>query len=75
MPVLLLIGEKDNTAIGKALAPTELRKNLGVYAKLGKEVAARIPNATLVTFEDLGHSPQIQAPERFHEALLKGLTK
>ena len=75
MPVLLLIGEKDNTAIGKALAPEPLRKNLGVYAKLGKEVAARIPNAKLVKFEDLGHSPQIQAPERFHEALLQGLAK
>ena len=75
MPVLLLIGEKDNTAIGKALAPAELRKDLGIYSKLGKEVAARIPTATLVTFEDLGHAPQIQAPERFHEALLKGLVK
>jgi len=75
MPVLLLIGEKDNTAIGKALAPPEIRKTLGNYAKLGKEAAARIPNATLVTFDDLGHSPQIQAPERFHEALLKGLQK
>jgi pimeloyl-ACP methyl ester carboxylesterase len=75
VPVLLLIGERDNTAIGKALAPEPLRKELGVYSKLGKELAARIPNATLVTFEDLGHSPQIQAPERFHEALLKGLVK
>jgi pimeloyl-ACP methyl ester carboxylesterase len=75
MPVLLLIGEKDNTAIGKTLAPAEVRKTLGIYAKLGKEAAARIPNATLVTFEDLGHSPQIQAPERFHEALLKGLER
>ena len=75
MPVLMLIGEKDNTAIGKALAPAELRKELGVYSRLGKEVAARIPNATLVSFEDLGHSPQIQAPERFHEALIKGLGK
>ena len=53
----------------------ELRKNLGVYDKLGKEIAARIPNAKLLTFEDLGHSPQIQAPERFHEALLKGLAQ
>jgi pimeloyl-ACP methyl ester carboxylesterase len=75
MPVLMLIGEKDNTAIGKALAPAEMRKTLGIYAKLGKEAADRIPGATLVTFEDLGHSPQIQAPERFHEALLKGLAK
>jgi hypothetical protein len=29
----------------------------------------------LVEFEDLGHSPQIQAPERFHKALLEGLAK
>jgi pimeloyl-ACP methyl ester carboxylesterase len=75
MPVLLLIGEKDNSALGKALAPPEIRKTLGNYAKLGKDVADRIPNAVLVTFDDLGHSPQIQAPERFHDALLKGLQK
>src|SRR6185436_18362993 len=29
MPVLLLIGKKDNTAIGKALAPEAARKTLG----------------------------------------------
>jgi pimeloyl-ACP methyl ester carboxylesterase len=75
MPVLLLIGEKDNTAIGKALAPPEARKTLGNYPRLARDVAARIPGATLVTFEELGHAPQIQAPERFHEALLKGLAK
>ena len=73
MPVLLLIGEKDNTAIGKALAPEPLRTELGVYAKLGKEAAKRIPKAKLVEFPDLGHSPQIQEPERFHKALLEGL--
>jgi hypothetical protein len=27
-----------------------------------------------VAFSDLGHSPQIQAPERFHKALLEGLS-
>jgi pimeloyl-ACP methyl ester carboxylesterase len=27
----------------------------------------------LVEFPDLGHAPQIQAPERFHKALLDGL--
>jgi len=26
-----------------------------------------------VEFPDLGHSPQIQAPERFHKALLASL--
>ncbi|HCH39456.1 MAG TPA: alpha/beta hydrolase, partial [Enterobacter sp.] len=73
MPVLLMIGTKDNTAIGKDLAPPEIRKTLGNYAVLGKETAKRIPHATLVEFDDMGHAPQMQNPERFHEALLKGL--
>lgn len=73
MPTLLLIGEKDNTAIGKDAAPVELKARLGNYAQLGKDAARRIPQATLVEFPDLGHTPQIQAPERFHQALLEGL--
>ncbi|WP_282341184.1 alpha/beta hydrolase [Pseudomonas sp. PS02288] len=73
VPTLLIIGEKDTTAIGKDAAPEALRSQLGNYPKLAKEAAARIPGAVLVTFPDLGHSPQIQAPERFHQALLKGL--
>lgn len=73
MPTLLLIGEQDNTAIGKGRAPKDLQKNLGRYDLLGKQAAEAIPQATLVAFPDLGHSPQIQEPERFHQALLKGL--
>jgi Predicted hydrolases or acyltransferases (alpha/beta hydrolase superfamily) len=73
MPTLLMIGTKDNTAIGKDLAPPEIRKMLGDYATLGKETAKRIPHATLVEFNDMGHAPQMQDPDRFHEALLKGL--
>ncbi len=75
VPTLLLIGTRDNTAIGKNFAPPEQRKNLGNYAVLGKVAANAIPNATLVEFEDLGHSPQIQQPERFHAALIQGLMK
>ncbi|TBU95451.1 alpha/beta fold hydrolase [Phytopseudomonas dryadis] len=73
MPVLLLIGEQDNTAIGKDAAPEAMRSKLGNYKELGPATAKRIPSATLVTFPDLGHSPQIQEPERFHKALLEGL--
>lgn len=73
MPTLLLIGEKDNTAIGKAQAPKDIQKTLGRYDVLGEKAAEAIPQATLVEFPDLGHSPQIQEPERFHKALLKGL--
>ncbi len=75
MPVLLMIGDKDTTAIGKALATPEVQKTLGDYPVLGRAAAARIPQATLVEFPDLGHAPQIQAPDRFHAALLAWLGK
>jgi len=73
MPVLLIIGDKDTTAIGKDSVSPEIRATLGNYPVLGKKAAAQIPHAKLVEFPDLGHAPQIQAPERFHKALLEGL--
>jgi pimeloyl-ACP methyl ester carboxylesterase len=73
MPTLLLIGDKDTTAIGKDAAPPEAQAKLGRYAELGKQAAGQIPNATLVEFPELGHAPQMQDPESFHAALLKGL--
>jgi pimeloyl-ACP methyl ester carboxylesterase len=73
MPVLLLIGTRDNTAIGKDAAPAELRPKLGNYAELGKRAAKAIPHATLVEFDNMGHAPQMQDPAAFHAALLKGL--
>jgi len=73
MPVLLVIGEKDTTAFGKDVAPPAVRATLGNYLNLGKEAASRIPHVSLVEFTDLGHSPQIQAPEVFHKVLLDWL--
>jgi pimeloyl-ACP methyl ester carboxylesterase len=70
MPVLLVIGDKDTTAIGKNFAPPAVRATLGDYPALGKAAAARIQHATLVEFPDLGHAPQIQDPQAFHAALL-----
>lgn len=73
MPVLLIIGDKDTTAIGKQLAPPDVQPTLGRYDVLGKEAAKRMPHATLVEFPDLGHASFIQEPQRFFAALLKGL--
>jgi pimeloyl-ACP methyl ester carboxylesterase len=73
MPVLLMIGDKDTTAIGKNLAPPSIRSTLGNYPALGKAAAARIPRSQLVEFSDLGHAPQIQEPDIFHRALLDGM--
>ncbi len=60
-------------ATGRALTPSALKATLGDYPALGKAAAAAIPGATLVTFDDLGHSPQVQDPKRFNAALLKAL--
>jgi len=73
VPTLLMIGDKDNTAIGKDLAPAQIRETLGHYSELGKLAAARVPGARLVEFPLLGHAPQIQDPAVFHKALLEGL--
>lgn len=73
VPTLLMIGDKDNTAIGKDLAPANVQATLGNYAELGKRAAERIPHAKLIEFPDLGHAPQIQDPTRFHQSLLEGL--
>jgi pimeloyl-ACP methyl ester carboxylesterase len=73
VPTLLMIGQLDGTALGANRAPADVAKQLGNYPELGRAAARRIPNATLVEFPDLGHAPQIQAPDQFHEALLKAL--
>ena len=73
VPTLLLIGDKDTTAIGKDLAPPDIRGRLGNYPALAKKTQAAISGAKLVEFPDSGHAPQIQEPERFNDALLRGL--
>ncbi|MGH1590833.1 alpha/beta fold hydrolase [Methylobacterium phyllosphaerae] len=73
VPTLLLIGQKDNTAIGKDLAPPEVRPSLGHYPELGRAAAQAIPGARLVEFPDLGHAPQMSDPEGFNRALLAGI--
>jgi pimeloyl-ACP methyl ester carboxylesterase len=73
VPVLLVIGDKDTTAFGKNLAPAAIRATLGNYPVLGKEAVKRLPHARLIEFPDLGHAPQIQAPDIFHKALFDGL--
>jgi pimeloyl-ACP methyl ester carboxylesterase len=73
VPTLLMIGDKDNTAIGKNFAPPAVRASLGNYPALGKAAVKRIPGAKLIEFPELGHAPQIQDPTAFHEALLEEL--
>jgi pimeloyl-ACP methyl ester carboxylesterase len=68
-----LIGGKDRTAPGANRAPQAVAERLGNYPELGRKAAAAIPNATLVEWPELGHSPQVESPEQFHKGLLRGL--
>jgi len=70
MPVLLLIGDKDTTGRSNRAPPGVVT---GDYPAMSEAAAKRIPNVKLVRFADMGHSPQIQDPARFHTALLDGL--
>ncbi|HEX2761205.1 MAG TPA: alpha/beta hydrolase [Rhizomicrobium sp.] len=72
MPVLFLIGDKDITGRSNR-APKEVQATLGNFPAMSEAAKARIPTAKLVRFADMGHSPQIQDPVRFHKALLDGL--
>lgn len=75
VPTVLMIGQLDRTAIGADRAAPDVARKLGNYPLLGRAAAKRIPNAKLIEFPDLGHAPQIQAPDRFHDALLKALAE
>jgi pimeloyl-ACP methyl ester carboxylesterase len=72
-PTLLLIGQRDTTAIGKDAAAPAVAARLGNYPALGRRAARLIPQARLVEFPGLGHAPQLQDPATFHAALLEGL--
>ena len=70
MPVLLIIGQADRTALGKDKAPEKEREKLGNYPELGKATAAKIKNAKLVELENIGHSPHIESYSEFIKPLL-----
>ncbi|KGO91344.1 alpha/beta fold hydrolase [Flavobacterium subsaxonicum] len=75
MPTLLIIGQRDRTALGKGKAPREVQDKLGNYPALGKETAKKIKNATLVEIDNVGHLPHIEAYDKFIAPLKEFLKK
>ena len=69
-PTLLIIGQRDRTAIGRAWAPAAVKDTLGDYPVLGRRAAAAIPGSELVELEGVGHMPQVEAFDAYAEALL-----
>ena len=69
VPTLLVIGQRDRTAIGRDRVGAELAAQLGDYPALGRRAAESIPGAQLVELDDVGHVPQFEAFDRTFEAL------
>lgn len=69
-PTLLLIGQRDQTAIGKDAVPKEIRKTMGNYKELGVLTKAKIANSKLVKIENTGHLPHIESFPLFIQPLL-----
>ncbi|MET0390082.1 MAG: alpha/beta hydrolase [Polyangiales bacterium] len=70
VPTGLIIGTRDKTALGKPFATPEIAATMGDYTQLGKRAQSAIPNATLIELEGVGHCPQVEAFDRYREALL-----
>ncbi len=73
MPTLLLIGQRDRTALGTGRVPDSVAATMGRYDRLDETAALAIPNSTLVEFAGIGHVPHYEAFDRFREALVRFL--
>jgi pimeloyl-ACP methyl ester carboxylesterase len=69
-PTLLVIGQEDRTTLGRGAVPEDVLATLGQYPQLGKAAAKDIPRSRLVELDGVGHLPHLEAPAKFHDALL-----
>lgn len=73
VPVVLIIGKLDRTAIGKERASPQTAAQLGNYPLLAKKTAAGIKNCRLLELEGTGHIPHIENFDLFTGNLDKAL--
>ena len=69
VPVVLMVGLRARTAIGRNLVDDSLAQRMGDYPTLTRRVAGQIPEVDVITFDGIGHLPHIEAPKRFLAAL------
>jgi len=70
MHTTLIIGQRDRTAPGTHLVPDSVALTMGNYPELGKRTAEKIPDATLIELQDIGHLPHIEDFDLFIDELL-----
>lgn len=73
VPTALFIGLEDKTQLEKVLMNTNVSETGESYVALSERAAGQIPDATVIPFENVGHIPHLEDPERFNQELLKFL--
>jgi pimeloyl-ACP methyl ester carboxylesterase len=74
MPVTLIVGMRDATAFRATSAAPERRSQIRTVPQAAEAAVRHIPHARLIRLDDLGHSPQVEAPARFLDALTDAVT-
>jgi pimeloyl-ACP methyl ester carboxylesterase len=70
-PTLIIVGDKDRTALGRTRVSPEVRATLGLMPELAKKAAASMPDCKVALIADVGHIPHVESPERFYEEVLR----
>lgn len=69
-PTLFVMGANDHNAPGKPYASPDLAATMGRNADNAKAIAAKMPNASVVVFEGVGHIPHLERPQPFLQTVL-----
>jgi len=72
-PTTLIVGTLDKTAFGRQQVPASLRNFLQAIPLIAPGAARKMPNATYVPLDGVGHAPQVEDPARFERALLTAI--
>ncbi|WP_345954120.1 alpha/beta hydrolase [Mucilaginibacter sp. PAMB04168] len=73
VPTVLFTGKEDKTIVGKALLSDEEKARHGQYKLLGPATAKKIPGCKLIEFDNCGHIPHIEVPDKFLKELMANL--
>lgn len=73
VPVTMIVGGRDLTAFRAASAPPDRRAGVRTVPQAAEAAVTRIPDARLIRLDDLGHSPQVEAPARFLTTLITAI--
>ena len=71
---VLIMGQRDRTALGKGWASESNKKIMGNYPALGKKVKRLIPHSKLIALKGIGHVPFIEDYDLFMKHFWTSIT-